>query len=617
MTHKPERNFTNWNQRLFLADLRSTFGGTMVQLTLNSVLALTLLMLSSCRSTVDRTDREVATVIAKRQQEALGQQVPVHLPVDNDILANPPPDAYLNTPNPVSSAIPPGFESAAAAEDSSTTRPRSTSQPATTNQADPSGHVFTLTDALAYAQQHRRPYQSAKEDLYLVALSLTLERHLWTPIFASNLRTVYGNFGEITDFDQAMRFVADLAVSQRLPYGGEFTASAVSTLIRDVGKTITAEEGSTVKLEVTVPFLRNAGHVAREELIQLERELTYAVRAFERFRRQQLVTVATAYFDLLRSKQTMLDNQTSLEQYLRIFKRAQAFEERDLGSLLETQRAEFEYLSAENRLERSRESFRAQADRFKLMIGMPVDQPLGLNELETIEAIEEQIVQGKYPLLRRPAAVNQEARALKVAIDNRLDLLTLHDRIDDARRGVAIAKNALLPDLGLTSSVTWETDPSHYRLGDFSFERTSWRSELVLGLPLERTSERNRYRSALIDVRGAQRNYEDTLERIRAEVRSAVNQIRLEDRSLVIQRRNIEVVEKRLEYTTIRYNDGDLEIRELLDAKEAWNRASNDLNFAKTSGWTALLGFRLATETLRIDENGVQYPTSQRTDYDQ
>ena len=610
MIRKPERRFINWNHSLLLADLRSTFGGTMIQLTLNSVLALTLLILSSCRSTVDRTDHEVATVIAERQQKALDQQVPLQLPVDDNILADPPPDAYLDTPSPVSSAIPPGFEP-------STTEVGTESAPAEMIPATPSGQVFTLTDALAYAQQHRRPYQSAKEDLYLVALSLTLERHLWTPIFASTLRTVYGNFGEITDFDQAMRFVADLSVSQRLPYGGEFTASAVSTLIRDVGQTITAEEGSTVKLEVTVPFLRNAGHVAREELIQLERELTYAVRAFERFRRQQLVTVATAYFDLLRSKQTVLDNQTSLEQYLRIFKRAQAFEERDLGSLLETQRAEFEYLSADNRLERSRESFRAQADRFKLLIGMPVDQPLGLNELETIEAIEKQIVQGKYPLLRRPAAVNQEARALEVAMDNRLDLLTLHDRIDDARRGVAIAKNALLPDLDLISSVTWETDPSHYRLGDYSFDRTSWRSELVLGLPLERTSERNRYRSALIDVRGAQRDYEDALERIRAEVRSAVNQIRLEDRSLEIQRRNIEVVEKRLEYTTIRYNDGDLEIRELLDAKEAWNGASNDLNFAKTSSWTALLGFRLATETLRIDENGVQHPTSQRADHNQ
>ena len=73
---------------------------------------------------------------------------------------------------------------------------------------------------------HRREYQTAKEDLYLSALALSLERHLWTPQFAADLRTVYGNYGEASGFDQAMRFMAELGMTQRLPYGGEFTAQA-------------------------------------------------------------------------------------------------------------------------------------------------------------------------------------------------------------------------------------------------------------------------------------------------------------------------------------------------------------------------------------------------------
>ena len=36
-------------------------------------------------------------------------------------------------------------------------------------------------------------------------------------------------------------------------------------------------------------------------------------------------------------------------------------------------------------------------------------------------------------------------------------------------------------------------------------------------------------------------------------------------------------------------------------------RVLNRLNEAKTSRWNALLEFRLATETLRIDENGAQH----------
>ncbi|MGD8451788.1 MAG: TolC family protein [Phycisphaerae bacterium] len=581
-------------------------------------------MLGGCRTAVDQTDREVAAVIAERQRAALDIQVPVRISSEDDSFERPPRSAFDSTPNPRPAGVPAAFEQPAEppattdAPEIVTTAPPSTMTGAANSRSgmlppaitDPVSDdppvIFTLTDALAYAQQHRRALQRAEEQLYVAALALTLERHLWTPIFSSNLRTVYGNFGEIQHFDQAMRFVADLSVSQRLPYGGEFTAQAVSTLIRDVKKTITSAEGSTIEVGLNVPFLRNAGHVAQEELIQLERELTYAVRAYERFRRTQLVLVTEAYFDLLRAKQDMVTSEMSLSRRGQIFQRAREFEKRELGSLLETQRAEQDYLFAENELESVRESFRAQADQFKLLIGMSVDQPLGRDQLEDIQAIEGRIAGGEFPLLQRSAAVEQDALAQQVAIDYRLDLLSEHDRIDDARRGVAVAENAMLPDLDLNTTVAWETDPTHYRLGDFSFERTTWRSELVLELPLERTRERHQYRAALLDVRQAERDYQDALESIRAEVRSAVNNLRLEDRSVEIQQRNLAVADNRVEYARIRYDDGEIEVRELLDAEADWTSVSNALSRAKTSRWKALLRFRLSTGTLRIHEDGEQ-----------
>lgn len=468
--------------------------------------------------------------------------------------------------------------------------------------AVPPEEQFTLIAALVYAQQHRRALATAQEELYVVALALTLERHLWTPIFASNLRTVYGNFGEITDFDQAMRFVADLGVTQRLPYGGEFTAQAVSTLIRDVKKSITAEEGSTIELGLRIPFLRNAGHVAREELIQLERELTYAVRAYERFRREQIVDVAQSYFALLLAKQNLIDQAQSLRRVAYDYERALEFEQAGFGSPLDTQRAAQQMLSSQNALEDGLENFRAQADRFKIQIGMPVDQPLPRELLEDIESIEAKIDQGLYPVLLRPPAVEDEAAALEVAREFRLDLLNTEDRIGDARRGVAVAKNQLLPDLDLLSTVTWYTDPTRYKLGDFSFERTTWRSELVLGLPLERFREKTQYRAALIDVRQAQRTYEERLETIRADVRSAVNQIRLQERSIEIQERNLMVAERRLEFARIQYEEGEIGNRDLFEAEDEWQIARARLNRAKTDGWSALLEFRLATGTLRVPE---------------
>lgn len=612
-----------------------------------AILAFALAGISGC-SSLDVTDRDVAAAIAERQRSAMQVDRPVTLR-DGNALPRPDRGAYERVPSRSDEAIPAGFEPpprAVPATQSSdpahtvappnaeadlltavdridrTAAPQGGHDDATAASAPASAPVvvsadpptklrdtkFTLSDALAFALRERREYQTAKEDLYLAALALTLERHLWTPQFAANLRTTYGNFGEIRDFDQAMRWVAELSMAQRLPYGGEFTARAISTLVRDVGQTITAEEGSSIELGLNVPLLRNAGHVAREDLVRLERQLTYAVRDFERFRRAQLVDVASAYFDLLRSKQQVLDAVETFSRFQMDYERAQALEEAESGTVLDTRRAETELLSAENRLEDLREEFRAQSDTFKLLIGMSVDEPLAIDDLEDIETIENEVAQSRHPLLVAPPAATDDARATEVATASRLDLLNRRDQIDDAKRGVLIAENQLLPDLDWTSTLTFDTDPEHYKLGGFEVARATWRTEVLLSLPLERTRERNALRTRVIDVHRARRTHAELLDRVRSEVRRAVNQLRLEDRSVEIQVRNVTVADLRREYARIQFYDGDIGNRDLIEAENDWRDARNRLNLARTSRWRAILNFRLATETLRVAEDGRPIP---------
>jgi outer membrane protein TolC len=575
---------------------------------------------------MEQTDRDVARLIQSRQRETIGIIAPART---NAPLELPPPGKppYEYDPRPQTGSTAPDYYadiSAASTQPASgpdtpvASRPAPDTQSApTTENADPTlttqaaagsrGGIFTLTDALAYAQRYRRQYQNAKEELYVAALALTLERHLWTPIFSAEFRTVYGNYGEAQNFDQAMRFVADLGVSQRLPFGGEFTAQAIGTLVRDVGKTITAAEGSEVALGLDVPLLRGAGHVARETLIQLERELTYSVRTFERFRRQQLVTVADAYFGLLTAKQAIFDSEASLDRTDQDYKRARELEEKGLGSLLDTQRAEQNLLATENDLQRARERFRSQADEFKLLIGMPVDEPLGVDDLESIETIERKILSGVYPLLDRPAAADNEQLMVQIGLDRRFDLLTQRDRIDDARRGVEISRNALLPDLNWSGSLTFDTDPETFSMAALEFDRANWRTELVLELPVERFRERNNLRQALIDVRASQRQLQEQTERVRVEIRRAVNNIRLQDRLLEIARRSVVVNERQRDYAQFQFEEGDINNRDKLEAERNLLRAQNEFNAAKTQSWSLLLQLRLATETLRVDEDGVQY----------
>jgi outer membrane protein TolC len=602
-------------------------------------LLLVLAVCVGCESSLKLTDRDVAEAIRERQQTALQYDRPVGLgsPYRSDddpgrdayqAVAVPttidPPEDFVAPVGPRSRGAPPSTASAPASEpvtdaELGPTTSEVASQIALTETqpvaaTQPRRHreqPLTLISALGYAQQHRREYQTAKEDLYLVALALTVERHLWTPQFAAELRTVYGNFGEATGFDQAMRFVSDLSVAQRLPLGGQLTARAISTLIRDVGQSITAAEGSAIELGLEIPLLRGAGHVALENLIQLQRSLTYAVRSFERFRRQQLVLVARGYFELLRLKQDVLDAEESVRRAQEDFAFAAETQKASMGresdvSPLDTRRAEQRMLSEAARAEQVREAFRAATDDFKLLIGAPVDEPIGLDDLEDIDTIEERVARGDYPLLRAPPAAEDEERSLEVATRLRLDLLNVRDQIDDARRGVNLAKNALLPELNWNSALTFDTDPNHFNSGAFEFNRANWRTEMILSLN-DRFRERAAYRASIVDVRRAERAAQDLLERVRADVRAAANQIRLQARVLEIQIQNVQVADLRREYASIRFKDGEISNRDKVEAESDWVAARSALNQAKTNLWTALLGFRLATETLRVDEEGVQY----------
>lgn len=578
-------------------------------------LVAVMIVSNGCRGAGWDVDRALSEAIARRQQAAVARQAPVKVQAGPATI-QPEPHDYEPNPTSITAELPAAFETSAdsdvlnqdnlveqllqEADQSPTSGP--TSRPLERYRE----HPFTLTEALRYAQQSRRELQTAKEDLYLAALALMLERHLWTPQFAAELRGVYGNFGEVTDFDQATRFMADLSVSQRLPYGGEFTAQAISTIIRDVKRSLTAEESGQVQLGFRVPLLRGAGYVSRETLINLERNLTYAVRTYERFQRRQLVTVARRYFDLLRSKQAVIDAETSVQRALDDYRRAKAFEDAGTGSPLDTQRAEQSLLDRVNRTAQGREDFRFATDQFKLEIGMPVDEPIGLDDLEDIGDIERQIREGKYPLLRRPPAASDEELSLQVAQRYRLDLLNAVDRVGDARRGVAISENALLPTLDWTGSLTFDTDPEHFRVAGFETARATWRTEVVLSMD-DRYRERTEYRQSRVDLKRAHRNQVDALERVRVDVRRAINEIRLQERLLRIQLRNLQVAERRAEFARIQFNNGDIGNRDVVEAEDQLINAQNQLAQAKTDRWTRLLEYRLSTGTLIIDEDGTQH----------
>ena len=139
-------------------------------------------------------------------------------------------------------------------------------------------------------------------------------------------------------------------------------------------------------------------------------------------------------------------------------------------------------LQAENSLIDAQDSYDSALDDFKLLVGMPVQEPL------EVVGIELDVT-----------APDLSTDPTTLALKYRLDLQTTRDQIDDARRRVQNTKNDLLPDLNLTADSTIANRPGR-PARELDAHGVTYSAGVSLDLPLDRVAERNAYRAALIDL---------------------------------------------------------------------------------------------------------------------
>ena len=173
-------------------------------------------------------------------------------------------------------------------------------------------HVVTLDDALNIAVHHNRQYKNEKESLYLEALSLTLSRHRYTPIFSAGAAVYYQD----TRTTEEVAAGIDELVNERqtdisgqvggdllLKAGGRIAVDFTTDFFRYVAGDGRLPTSSALVGTLSQPLLRGAGYrVAMENLTQAERNLLYSLRDFTRFRQEFTVDVVTEYYRVLQDR---------------------------------------------------------------------------------------------------------------------------------------------------------------------------------------------------------------------------------------------------------------------------------------------------------------------------
>jgi len=447
-----------------------------------------------------------------------------------------------------------------------------------------------LVRVLEVAAENSRDYQRRKEDLYLAALDLTLERFAFAAQRSGQLSALLdGTGGEA----QTASAGGGFAVRRLLGTGAALIGDVGLSLARNLSRGDGWDVASDMGITVTQPLLRGFGRrIVLEPLTQAERNVVYAARTFERFRRTFGVDVTQRYLRILQQALQLKNEEENLANLEQVSKRNEALSQAGRLSEVQLAQAQQDELRSQARVIDQRQRLQTALDNFKLFLGLPITAPLEL-DLSEVERLDS----------GQGLQVN-EAVATRFALDQRLDFLTVLDQVADAERKIPIAANRLLAGVDVTSSINASSEPG--KPFEYDSDDLNWDLGLDVNLPIDLISQRNAYRETLITLERAKRAEVELADSIRVALRDELRQSTALLETLRIQANAVTLAERRIESTRLNQQAGRAETRDILEAQEALRQANNALISARVDYHLARLNLWRDMELLRVDENGVR-----------
>ena len=193
------------------------------------------------------------------------------------------------------------------------------------NGVDPvEGHAqvqllkINLPQAMDLASIHSREYQSAIEDLYLSALTLTAERFRLGVRFLGVSGTEPGvgfNTRTNSSGNATSTLGASFGVSQLLPTGGQIAVDIANSVTWVFAGNGAQSSAPSIGYSFTQPLLFRAGRkIVLEALTQTERNVLYAARVLARFRQTLFTQVTVNYLNLLQQRQGIINTENNIRQ---------------------------------------------------------------------------------------------------------------------------------------------------------------------------------------------------------------------------------------------------------------------------------------------------------------
>lgn len=507
--------------------------------------------------------------------------------------------------------------------------------------ADKKPLVINFTQALQIAAENSPDYQSQKETLFRAALTLDLNRNDYSLMAKLKGDSTLSTDKSQTDTVKGLENGGNIGLNQTLKDGSKLAANLAFDLVSLLTQGKQSSKGISGDASITIPLLRGSKtYIYSENLTQAQRNVMYSVWEFERYKKTFAVNIATNYFNVLRQIDQMENSAENYKNSIRSARRTRRLADAGRLTEIEVDQAVQNELLARNRWISAMSQYNNRMDQFKQLLGLPPDAFIELNrsDLESLISYIDTIVPksggedvsetgGVIPpadteiTLKNPDRTDvgplelEERVAIELGIKNRLDLKVQEGKVFDAQRSVVIRADALGTELTFMGQARAGSSRS---LGMATMEDGKLRPNmgfysalLSIDLPIERTAERKAYRESYISLESAVRSFQRLEDDIKLSVRQSLRSMSEAREGLKIQNRAVSVAEKRVNSTTLFFEAGRAQIRDLLEAQDALLTARNSLTSAVIDYRISELEFQRNTELLEIETNGLLKEFSQ------
>ncbi len=317
-----------------------------------------------------------------------------------------------------------------------------------------------LERAFRLAQIHSTDYQQQREELYLSALDVSLDRFGFDSQLFSGFNSFVENRGALSAGGPSTTLETALGNQglrlQKLGITGSTLATGLAnTMIWQFAGPNTQTATTLLDFSLIQPLLRGAGRDRiLETLTQSERTLLANVRQMERYRRGFYLQVvigrnpgqgpsragnfliqpgtgsanAGGFLGLLQTQQQIRIQEYNVSSLKNVLDQLQEFLAAERIDSLQVAQAQSQLYGAQNNLLRLKTNYQRQLDAFKQSLGLPPDLPVSIRDpiLDQFELIDdgnnkrqEEIDGLKIQLGEKLIAITEKVKANRFRVDEK------------------------------------------------------------------------------------------------------------------------------------------------------------------------------------------------------